>query len=495
MTQPGASLECVEVSKRFGRVQALERVSLAVYPGEVHGLLGENGAGKSTLVSILAGLERPDSGELRIDGGQLELRSPRAALEASIGVVHQHFKLVPALSALDNVALASGSAFGWGRLDKRAIRARCEEVLDSADLNLDLDARVSSMSVGARQRVEILKLLYGDPRFLVLDEPTAVLSPPEVDGLFATLRALADSGRTVLLVAHKLDEVLSIADRATVLRGGRAVFEAPRATLDTAVLTEAMVGQAPIESVGSQAPTAGATVAHLAGVAVESGGRRVLADVDLEVRAGEIVAVAGVEGNGQRELALVLAGVDRPTSGSVRTAPHPGFIPQGRLDGGLVGDFSLAENVALGLGNPDAETSNVFLNWPAIERDTQRLIDTFDVRSGTPDAAAWTLSGGNQQKVVIGRELARSEALLVAENPTRGLDIAATIFVRNRLVEARRQGLGIVLISTDLDEVLALGDRVFVLVRGRLTPVPQEDLTRDGIGRLMLAGSADRRPM
>ena len=489
MTESPGTLELIGVEKHFGMLRALDGANLEAHPHEIHVLLGENGAGKSTLVSLLAGLASPQAGTIRVGGRAVTLNSPKAALNASIGVVHQHFKLVPALTALENITLGLGAALPWGPLPVHEVRDRATAIADDAGLDIDFDAVTGTLSVGARQRIEILKLLYREPRYLVLDEPTSVLSPPEVASLFETLRVLADEGRTVLMVAHKLDEVLTVADRVTVLREGRTVFAGDRAAIDAPTLSTAMVGRA-VSAVPAPPPREpGKVVATLAGVGVVDGGRDLLKRVDLDVRAGEIVAVAGVAGNGQRELALTLAGLRAPDTGRAEVPERPGFVPQERIGEGLVADFDLTENVALGLGGRPPFSSGPFLNWPELERETAGLIRDFDVKTPGPRTPVAYLSGGNQQKVVVGREVARSHDLLVVENPTRGLDVAATSFVHRRLIDLRAEGVAIVLISTDLDEVMGLSDRIFVLVRGELREVPAGARSRGEVGQLMLAGS------
>ncbi|MEZ4417324.1 MAG: ABC transporter ATP-binding protein [Gemmatimonadota bacterium] len=488
MIDRGPSLEVHGIEKRFGAVRALAGARLEARPGEIHALLGENGAGKSTLVSMLAGLVRPDSGEIRLDSVPVRIDDPRSAAAHSIGVVHQHFKLVPALTALENVALGASVGLGWGPLPSSRIRARALEVARSTRLDVDLDARIQDLSVGARQRVEILKLLYLGPRLLILDEPTAVLSPGEVDALFSTLRASAAQGRTLILIAHKLDEVLSIADRVTVLRRGRTVLEAPRADVDARRLGEAMVGREPPRLRARASVQPGPRVARLEGVSVQRQGRSLLTDVDLEVHRGEVVAIAGVEGNGQRELALVLAGLLRPELGRVEVPEAPAYVPQERMGEALIPSFALTENVALALRSQAGFRGRATLHWDAIASRTEALLTEYDVRAPGVRARAETLSGGNQQKLVVGREVARGSSLFIAENPTRGLDVAATAFVQETLLKLRSAGVALVLISTDLDEVLALADRVYALVRGRLLHVPDQERTREGVGRHMLAG-------
>ena len=484
----GASVELTAITKRYGSLAALDGADLTAFSGEVHALLGENGAGKSTLAGVLAGSVSPDAGRVRVAGVEHRFASPMDSVNASIGIVHQHFKLVPALSALENIALGAVRQLGGFRLDLGAVDRRAREISRSVGLELHLDRRVEGMSVGERQRVEIVKLLFADPQILVLDEPTAVLTPGEVLQLAGTLRALADEGRTVLVIAHKLDEVLAMADRVTVLRRGRTVLEDVRSGVDASVLAKAMVGEDLPDAVRPATPHVGPLVARLAAFSASPsrGGPR-LEGVDLDVRRGEIVGVAGIEGNGQGDLAGALAGFVVPEKGSADLPPRVSLIPQDRIHEGLIGDFSILENVALGFHDDSAFRRGPVIDWHEVRSVAATVIERFDVRASGIDAKARTLSGGNQQKVAVGREVMRSPDLVVAENPTRGLDIRATQFVRSELVRLRDASdpPGIVLISTDLDEVLELADRIFVLVRGELTAV-ESSAGRERIGALML---------
>ena len=492
------------ITKRFGTVEALRGAYLQVRAGEVHGVLGENGAGKSTLLNVLAGMLEPDAGTVEVGGEIRRFRRPRDAWRAGVGMVHQHFALVPALSVLENLALGLRSAAGGLRLPYPTLVRRVDELSRRTGLGVPLDAPVEELGVGDRQRVEILKALLREPRILVLDEPTAVLAPSEVEALFGLLRGLADEGRAVVLVAHKLDEVLGVAHRVTVLRDGRTVLEAARWEVEAPALIRAMVGSDEADpvavgawrEVGAPAPAAGGEpVASLTGARLRDGrGAWALAEATLDVRRGEVVGVAGVEGNGQHELALVLSGRVAPTQGSARVPDGVGFIPQDRTLEGLVGDFDLTSNMALALHREARFTAGpggFLVRWGDLRRRTRELLGRFDVRAAGPGVRAATLSGGNQQRVVVARELEMARDLLVAENPTRGLDVAAASFVHGELHDLTRRDHppGVVLVSTDLDEVLALSHRVFVMVRGRLTPVPEDARTREGVGALMLAAA------
>jgi simple sugar transport system ATP-binding protein len=483
--------------RRFGPVVALDGAELEVWPAEVHAVLGENGAGKSTLLGILCGMLRPDAGRVEIGSAEVVLRSPRDAWAHGVGLVHQHFTLVPALTVLENLALGRRNEAGGWRIPYERVRAAARDLMRRTGLEVSLDARPEQLGVGERQRIEILKTLLRDPPVLALDEPTAVLTPGEVESLFALLRGLASEGRAVILVAHKIDEVLSVADRVTVLRHGRTVLSAPRGEVDAPALIAAMVGgdrrdadAAP--AVDRPAARGREPVAALEDVTVYGvSGRRVLDGVSLGVPRGEIVGIAGVEGNGQRELALVLAGRRPPHEGTARLPAGIGFIPQDRATEGLIGDFDLVENVALSVHDDDRFGRGPLLDWAAVRRRAEEVRSRFGIRAAGVDSAARTLSGGNQQRLVVGRELSLASDLLVAENPTRGLDVAATAFVHGELRRLTRTegGPGVVLVSTDLDEVLELADRVLVMTRGRLIAVATQHPTREEIGALMLGGA------
>ena len=484
--------ELRDVHQRFGPVVALAGARVALRAGEVHALCGENGAGKTTLLRVLGGLLAPDRGELLMDGRPVRLRTPRDAWRAGIGLVHQHFTLVPRLTVLENLVLGArteGAPLGGLGLPLAATARRAQELAARTGLSVPLDADVETLGVGERQRVEILKVLLRAPRVLALDEPTAVLAPAEVERLLALLRTIAAEGRAVVIVAHKLDEVLSVAHRFTVLRDGRTVLEATRDQVDAHALAVAMVGEErarELEPAAADArPSVGEVAARLE--RVELPGRSGAA-ISLAVRRGEIVGIAGVEGNGQRELALLLAGREAPGAGRAALPEDPAFVPQDRSREGLIGDFDLAENVALALHRDRRWRRGPLLRWDALRAEAERMIARYQVRVPHARALARTLSGGNQQRLVVARELGRGAELLVAENPTRGLDVGATAFVHGELRRLCSEGrVGTVLLSTDLDEVLALADRIFVMVRGGLIEVPVAERSRAGVGALMLS--------
>jgi len=503
-----------DITRRFGRVTALERVHFDLVPGEIHGLLGENGAGKTTLARVLGGLLAPDEGRVEIGGRAVTLRSARDARAMGVAMVHQHFSLVPRFTGFDNVALFNGEAWTGRGTAARGYRARVEARAAELKLDVQLDVPVAELGVGERQRIEILKALMSETRVLLLDEPTAVLTPREVDGLYAVLRQVARAGTGIVLVAHKLDEVLSAAGRVTVLRRGRWVMTQEAAAVSAHELAQAMVGGASpgvggggdvgggvgdgggsVGDVGGGVGDGGDSVAVLDGVAVDGGGAPSLRGANLTVRRGEILGVAGVDGNGQRALAGVLAGVVKPTEGTARLPDEVGWIPQDRGEEGLVNEFTITENVAFALHGGESHRKGPWLDWAGIGKTAAALVREMDVRAGSPDDVARTLSGGNQQKVVTGREFLRARDLLVAESPTRGLDVKATRAVRARIAELAKTGErppGIVLISADLDEILELADRIVVIVRGRLIPVPDGSRTVAAIGELMLsAGTGD----
>ncbi len=472
-----AALSLAGITKRFGRVTAVDDVSLEVRPGTVHALLGENGAGKSTLMRVAFGMLTPDAGEIRLRGGTRHFASPADAIDAGVGMVHQHFTNVPAMTVAENVALGRR-----GRYDAREAAAHVREIGARAGLVLDPGARAAELSVSAQQRLEIVKALGRDARTLILDEPTAVLAPTEADDLLRWLRAFANEGNAVVLITHKLREALAVADDVTVMRRGRAVLSSSTTGMSTEALAVAIVGET-VTRGSTHGATSGSVVAEMRSVELaDDRGVLTARDISLTVSAGEIVGIAAVEGAGQREVVRALARRLDPRSGDVRLTGSVGLVPEDRHADALVLDFSQVENVVLaGAGGRSG-----VIDWKAERATTERLAATFDVRGGEPDQPVRALSGGNQQKLVLARELEGKPSLVVAENPTRGLDIRATADVHARLREAAANGAGVVVYSSDLDEVLELATRVVVMHAGHIVPVPHD---REAVGRAMLGVS------
>ena len=477
MAANAPALELRGVTKRFGNLVANDDIDFDLRRGEVHALLGENGAGKTTVMRIAYGLTGPDAGDIRVDGQPLAVRSPRDTIRAGIGMVTQHFALVAPMTVAENLAL--GRARGL-RLDLADARRRGADAARRFGIRVDPAARVADLSVGEQQRVEILKALARDCRILILDEPTAVLVPAEVEALFATLRSLVADGLAVVFISHKLGEVRAISDRVTVLRRGRVVGTVPGST-DERELARLMVGRPAFgvereTDAGSAAGRPALTIESLR--AEDAGGVPVLADVTLDVHAGEIVGVAGVSGNGQTQLVEVLSGMRRPTSGSIRVDGRElagsdptrmmragiGRIPEDR-HASLIGDLSVAYNLVL--ERLDAFRRGGRLDEAAIRTEAEELIDRFDIRARPYDPVG-TLSGGNVQKVLLARVLARDPRVIVVSQPTRGLDVGATEYVRGQLLDRRAAGAAILLVSEDLDELVALADRLVVFYEGRI---------------------------
>jgi len=478
---------------------ALTGVDFEVQPGEVHGLLGENGAGKSTLTKIISGLLPPTAGRIFWKGKPVRFSSPREALRAGIGMVHQHFALVGPFTGLENIALGAEGGGLLFPVRAEAIRRRVEELMAASGLQAPLDVPVEELPVGVQQRIEILKMLFRDVDLLILDEPTAVLTPQEVDELFPILRRLAQQGKSVVFITHKLREILAVTDRVTVLRRGRVV--AVRKTAETTVeeLAQLMVGETMVAQAQRSRRPPGEVVLRVRDLRVLGPeGRPAVDGVSFEVRAGEIFAIAGVQGNGQSELVEALVGL-RPWTGEAEllgqslrgkspaqlSALGVAHIPEDRHALGLILEFSVAENAVLGRLAP-------FLNpvggvrWGRVQRFAQDLLVRFSVQARGVRAPARSLSGGNQQKLLVGRELSKSPKLLIANQPTRGLDVAATRYIRDLLLRLRDEGLAILLVSADLDEIFELADRVAVMYRGTFSGIlPAEELDRERIGLLM----------
>jgi general nucleoside transport system ATP-binding protein len=481
-------LELAGIQKRFGSVHALRGADFTLAPGEVHALLGENGAGKSTLMHIAYGLVHPDAGVIRVHGEARRISSPRQARALGIGMVHQHFTSVPALTVAENVALSAG----WAVVPSQ-IRERTRELSDRMGLPLDPDQRAGRLPVVLKQRLEIVKALAGDARILLLDEPTAVLAPAEADELLRMVRSFATSGGSAVLITHKLDEALQATDRVTVLRKGTVTYTGPLSGRKVSSLAEAMIGWDPgipltpeIEVRPSGPRSTGEAIRFDAlEVPRESGYGIALRHGSLSVRSGEVVGIAAVEGNGQRELLRAVAGRIMPLRGKLQVAQPVGFIPEDRISEGLIPDLTLTENVVLGLGSDAPWIHGGRIAWGEARARTAGLLQDFGILAPGPGVKAAALSGGNQQKLVLARELSRVPAVIVAENPTRGLDIGATAAIHARLRSAAAAGAAILFHSSDLDEVLHLADRVIVVARGVISETPPNS-SRAEIGAMML---------
>jgi ABC-type uncharacterized transport system ATPase subunit len=495
------------ITKRFPGVVANDRVDFSAAVGEVHALLGENGAGKSTLSNIVTGLYRADEGAIELYGAPVRFESPRDALDAGICMVHQHFRLVPPFTVAENVVLGDHRDVGRSFLvHRRPIEQRVAELGRRYELGIDPRARIWQLSLGEQQRVEILKALYRDARILILDEPTAVLTPQEAEKLFETLRVMAADGRTIVFISHKLHEVMAVADRVTVLRGGRSVATLPIADATPQKLAGLMVGReiATARRIEREQAAFGEVVLELDRVsAAGDRGEEALRDVSFSVRAGETLAVAGVAGNGQRELAEAISGMRLVTggelrvegralrSGDPRAAIHAGVahVPEDRLGTGVAPGLSIASNVVLKAYRLRPSSRGPLLRHGSIRRRAHDLIHRYDVKAAGPQTPARQLSGGNLQKVVLGREFAGEPRVLIAASPTRGLDVGAIETVHAYLREAAADGVAILLISEDLDEILALADRIVVMYEGEIVgEVEPGSATVEEIGLLMAGG-------
>ena len=502
MTAEPTALRLEHITKRFPGVLANDDVTVEVGAGEILAILGENGAGKSTLMNILSGLYRPDEGRIVVDGQPITINGPRDAIAHGVGMVHQHFELVPPLTVAENIIL--GQEPGGVFVPRREAAALVRDLSTQFGLALEPNVRVANLPVGLQQRVEIVKALYRSARILILDEPTAVLTPQETRELFAIMRRLAAGGRSIIFISHKLDEVRAISDRIVVMRGGRVVGEVRTADATNAGLATMMVGRPVVLEVERGEATPANQVLVVEELRVRDDRDVVAVDgLSFAVRAGEIFGIAGVDGNGQAELDEVLTGVRRAQSGSVqllgrecvRLGPHEliamgvACIPSDRHRRGMIGDYSVAENLVLSTYDRAPYARGPFLDLGAIARAARQVVKRFDVR--TPDVAtlARHLSGGNQQKMVVAREMSRPSRLLLAAQPTRGVDVGAIEFIHNNIVRQRDAGNAVLLISASLDEILSLSDTIGVMYRGRLMGIlPRDDATVDMLG-LMMAGA------
>ncbi|MBU2662952.1 ABC transporter ATP-binding protein [Actinoplanes bogorensis] len=500
-------LELRGITKRFGDLVANDHIDITVEPGEVHALLGENGAGKSTLMNQLYGLLQPDEGEILVDGEAKVFRSPRDAISAGIGMVHQHFMLVPVFTVAENIALGAeetrGGPLGW--LDRRRNRRDVLETSKRYGLPVDPDALVENLPVGAQQRVEIVKALTRDVDLLILDEPTAVLTPQETDELLSVMRSLAETGKSIVFITHKLREVKAIADRITVIRRGRTVGTATPDTSEDE-LAALMVGRDVSLEVTKTPADPGREVLKVSGLVVDDDrGVRVVDGVDLVVRSGEVLGIAGVQGNGQTELVEAIMGLRLARAGKVELEDADlagrstkqvlgagvGYIPEDRSLDGVVKDFTVAENLVLDLYDREPFGSGLKLNLKAIADSAAERVSQFDIRTPSPQSTVGTLSGGNQQKVVVAREMSRPLKLLIASQPTRGVDVGSIEFIHNQIIHERDVGTAVLVVSSELDEVVGLADRIAVMYRGRILATVSPDMPREEIGLLMAGITGD----
>jgi ABC-type uncharacterized transport system ATPase subunit len=497
------------ITKRFGDLVANDHIDITVEPGEVHALLGENGAGKSTLMNQLYGLLQPDEGEIVVDGEAKVFRSPRDAIAAGIGMVHQHFMLVPVFSVAENIALGAEDVRGGplGILDRRRNRRDVLETSKKYGLPVDPDALVENLPVGAQQRVEIVKALTRDVDLLILDEPTAVLTPQETDDLLAVMRSLAATGKSIVFITHKLREVKAIADRITVIRRGRTVGAVGPDTSEDD-LAALMVGREVSLEVSKTPADPGREVLKISGLVVDDDrGVRAVDGVDLSVRAGEVLGVAGVQGNGQTELVEAIMGLREVRTGRMELDGEGlagmttkkilrsgvGYVPEDRSLDGVVKEFSVAENLVLDMYDRPPFGNAFKLNPKAVSDNAGERVEQFDIRTSSAEHAVSTLSGGNQQKVVVAREMSRPLRLLIASQPTRGVDVGSIEFIHNQIIHERDNGTAVLVVSSELDEVVGLADRIAVMYRGRVLAIVSPDMPREEIG-LLMAGITSSPP-
>ena len=492
-------LELRNITKRFGTLTANDNISLALEPGEIHSLLGENGAGKSTLMNVLYGLLQPDEGQILIDGKEVKFAGPGDAMAAGIGMVHQHFMLIPVFTVAENVVLGHEPTGKIGNLDLNAARKLVKEISDRFGFDIDPDAKVQDLPVGAQQRVEIIKSLARNAKALVLDEPTAVLTPQETDELMDIMRGLAKSGTSIIFITHKLREVQQVADRITVIRQGKVVAS-PSPKASASELASLMVGREVDLDVKRKPAKVGAETLVIKDLTVLDDRQHQMVDgVTFSVHDGEVLAIAGVQGNGQTELAEAILGLRKIHSGSIQVAGKDltrstvrevleaglGYIPEDRKKDGLVAEFSIAENLMLdgSFGKPFAK--GVQIDFAKRDEIAHKLIEEFDIRTPSAETLAKQLSGGNQQKVVVARELGRELKVLVASQPTRGVDVGSIEFIHEQIIAARDSGKSVLIISTELDEVLALADRIAVMYRGKIVGIVDSKTTREKLGKMM----------
>ena len=500
-------IEMLHITKEFPGIRANDDITLQLKRGEIHALLGENGAGKSTLMSVLFGLYRPEAGEIRKDGKTVTINNPNDATALHIGMVHQHFKLVDVFTVLDNIILGAEDT-KLGFLQKKEARKKVENLMDKYGLKVDLDAKVEDITVGMQQRTEILKMLYRDNEILIFDEPTAVLTPQEIDELMQIMKNLAAEGKSILFISHKLNEIMQVADRVSVLRKGRYIGTVNTCDTDKQSLSNMMVGRPVQLEVKKDAAKPGDVVLHIENMSVASKLHKhnAVNNVSLDVRAGEIVCIAGIDGNGQTEFIYGLSGLEPLAGGSVvlcgkdiskmtiaQRGENMSLIPEDRHKHGLVLDFTLEQNMVLQRFRDPAFQSHGFIRFDEVRKYADRLIDQFDVRSGQGAVTVTrSMSGGNQQKAIIARELDRDKALVVAVQPTRGLDVGAIEYIHSQLVKERDAGKAVLLVSLELEEVMSLSDRILVMYEGEIVgELDPKQTTAQELGLYMAGAKRD----
>ena len=499
------ALEATGISKTFGSVKANDQVNLEVQKGRIHALLGENGAGKSTLVNILFGLYKADSGIVKVDGEPVDLGRPKDAIDRGIGMVHQHFQLVPVLTVAENIVLGNEPSNKANVVDIENAKEKVRELAEKYQLEVDTEATVEDLPVGTQQRVEILRSLYRNADILILDEPTAVLTPQETDHLLQVLKKLASQGVAIIFITHKLREVLEVADEVTVMRNGQVVGSTTPAETDESGLAEMMVGRSVVLRVSKETASPDATILEVKNLCVQDDrGLMAVNDLSLEVRSGEIFGIAGVEGNGQRELVETITGLRTADMGEIligdtsitefspRQISELGVahIPEDREKHGLIGAHSVADNLILNRYYKSPFSNRGIRQQKAIADYAKEMVEKFDIRTPSIETPSSSLSGGNKQKAIAAREFSHNAQLLVASQPTRGIDVGSIEFVHQQLINQRDQGLAVLLVSAELDEILSLSDRIGVIYRGQLIVTANAtDLDRNRIGRIMTTGS------
>lgn len=504
-------IEMRGINKRFGDVQANKDAAIRVEAGTVHSIVGENGAGKTTLMNILYGLYQADSGEIFVNGKKVEIKDPSAAIANGIGMIHQHFKLISAMTVAENVMLGNEPRKAGVFLDLKKLKGQTKELSEQYGLAVDPDDLVEDISVGIRQRVEILKALYRKVNILILDEPTALLTPQETEDLFRIINKLREDGKTILFISHKLKEIMQISDRVTVMRDGHVVDTVEKEDTSEVDLARMMVGRDVFLRNAPPAKNIGDVILKVENISAVSAihHRPVLRNVSFDVRAGEILGIAGIDGNGQSELVRALIGLQKLTAGKIMLLDKEithlstkdirdsgiGVIPEDRLVEGLVVNFDIQENLCLGLQRNEEFSKNGFFDWNAVSSNADKLVEKFDVRTPSINLEARLLSGGNQQKVIVAREIFHAPDMIIAAQPTRGLDIAATDFVHEELIKQRDLGKAVLLSSLSLEEVMLLSTRIAVIYKGEIVAIVDKDkATAEELGLLMLGGSYEHIP-